>query len=183
MNWKGRRYATSLTSMWQGCMVPGISNHGPPRTRTEPYLIWSKCQIWRTQLQSFKIAMKSGSSYLNTNICQEKKDDRSGKESKKNCWQRRPPSSPRELGKRENITHRDGIMRGYISSTRFAKNGRNYQVRTRKVHGNNWRWSGINTLKTTTPCISTEGVGRENQTIVRTLKICHHSLRRRRQWR
>jgi hypothetical protein len=25
-------------------------------------------------------------------------------------------------------------------------------VRTRKVHGNNWRQSGINTLKTTTPC-------------------------------
>jgi len=69
--------------------------------------------------------MKSGRSYFNTDICQETKDDISGKENEKNPRQRRPPSSPRELGKRENITHRDGIMRGYISSTRFAKNGRN----------------------------------------------------------
>jgi hypothetical protein len=38
---------------------------------------------------------------------------------------RRPPRSQRELGKRENITRWDGIMRGYISSTRFATNGRN----------------------------------------------------------
>jgi hypothetical protein len=57
--------------------------------------------------------MKSGSSYFNTEICQETKDDRSGKEKKKNPQQRRPPSSPRELGKRENITRPDGIMRGY----------------------------------------------------------------------
>ncbi len=48
-----------------------------------------------------------------------------GKEAKKNRRLRRPPNSQRELGKRENITCRDGIMRGYISSTRFAENGRN----------------------------------------------------------
>jgi hypothetical protein len=44
---------------------------------------------------------------------------------KKNCQLRRPPSSQRELGKRENITCWDGIMRGYISSTMYATNGRN----------------------------------------------------------
>jgi hypothetical protein len=52
-------------------------------------------------------------------------DERDGKETKKNCQLRRPPSSQRELGKRDNIACRDGIMRGYISSTRFAKNERN----------------------------------------------------------
>jgi hypothetical protein len=44
-------------------------------------------------------------------------DARDGRETKKNHQQRRPPSSLRELGKRENITRPDGIMRGYISST------------------------------------------------------------------
>ncbi len=38
---------------------------------------------------------------------------------------KKPPSSQRELGKRESITCLDGIMRGYISSTRFVTNGRN----------------------------------------------------------
>ncbi len=44
--------------------------------------------------------MKSGSSYFNTEICQEMKEDISGKENKNNPQQRRPPSSPRELGKK-----------------------------------------------------------------------------------
>ncbi len=68
--------------------------------------------------------MKSGRSYFNTDICQEMKDDISGKENEKNPRQRRPPGSPRELGKRENITRQDGIMRGYNSTTRYAENGR-----------------------------------------------------------
>jgi hypothetical protein len=50
-------------------------------------------------------------------------DKRDGKETKKNRQLRRPPSSQRELGKRESITGLDVIMRGYISSTRFATNG------------------------------------------------------------
>ena len=52
-------------------------------------------------------------------------DERDGKETKKHRQLRRPPSSQRELGKRESITCLDGIMRGYISSTRFAMNRRN----------------------------------------------------------
>jgi hypothetical protein len=52
-------------------------------------------------------------------------NERDGKETKKNCQLRRPPSSQRDLGKRESITRLDGIMRGYIFSTRFAINGRN----------------------------------------------------------
>jgi hypothetical protein len=52
-------------------------------------------------------------------------DERDGKETKKNCQLRRPQSSQRELGRRESITRLDGIMRVYISSTRFATNGRN----------------------------------------------------------
>ncbi len=51
-------------------------------------------------------------------------DKRDGKETKKYHQLRRSPSSQRDLGKRECITHLDGIMRGYISSTRFATNGR-----------------------------------------------------------
>jgi hypothetical protein len=62
---------------------------------------------------------------IETNIGGEKEDNRSGKENKKNHQRRRHPSSRRELGKRENITRLDGIIIGYISSTRFAKNGRN----------------------------------------------------------
>ncbi len=52
-------------------------------------------------------------------------DKRDEKETKKNSQLRRHPSSQRELGKRENITRWDGIMRGFMSSTRFAMNGRN----------------------------------------------------------
>ncbi len=52
-------------------------------------------------------------------------EKRDKKETKKDHQLRRSPSSQRELGKRESITLLDGIMRGYISSTRFATNGRN----------------------------------------------------------
>jgi hypothetical protein len=38
-------------------------------------------------------------------------DERDGKETKKHRQLRRPPSSQRELGKRESITRLDGIMR------------------------------------------------------------------------
>jgi hypothetical protein len=69
--------------------------------------------------------MKSGNSVMRDKIYPLRFDKRDGKETKKNCGLRRPPSSQRELGKRENITCWDGIMRGYISLTRFAKNGRN----------------------------------------------------------
>ena len=48
-------------------------------------------------------------------------DERDGKETKKNHQLRRPPSSHRELGKRESITHLDGIMRGYVSSTSLQR--------------------------------------------------------------
>ncbi len=49
---------------------------------------------------------------MNTNICWEKKDDRYGREKKRNCKQRRPPSSQRKQERRENIIHQDGITRG-----------------------------------------------------------------------
>jgi hypothetical protein len=49
---------------------------------------------------------------MNTDICWEKKDDRYGKENKRNHQQRRPPSSQRKQEGRENITHQDGITRG-----------------------------------------------------------------------
>jgi hypothetical protein len=69
--------------------------------------------------------MKSGNSVIRDKMYPPRLDQRDGKDTKKNRQLRRPPSSQRELGKRENITRRDGIMRGYISSTRFATNGRN----------------------------------------------------------
>jgi hypothetical protein len=69
--------------------------------------------------------MKSGNSVMRDDMYPPRLDKRDGKETKKSRRLRRPPSSQRELGKRENITRWDGIMRGYISSTKFAKNGRN----------------------------------------------------------
>jgi hypothetical protein len=69
--------------------------------------------------------MKSGNSVMRDKMNPPRLDERDGKETKKNPQLRRPPSSQREPGKRENITCRDGIMMGYISSTRFATNGRN----------------------------------------------------------
>ncbi len=84
-----------------------------------------KCQIWCTQLLSLKIAIKSGNSVMREEMYPPRLEERDGKETKKNCQLRRPPSSQRDLGKRENATRWDEIMRGYISSTRFATNGRN----------------------------------------------------------
>jgi hypothetical protein len=69
--------------------------------------------------------MKSGNSVMRDVMYPPRLDKRDGKETKKNHQLRRPPSSQRELGKRESITCLDGIMRGYISSTRFAMNRRN----------------------------------------------------------
>jgi hypothetical protein len=42
-----------------------------------------------------------------------------------------PPKFTKKAEKRENITPQDGIMRGYISTTRCRKNGRDLQVRAR----------------------------------------------------
>jgi hypothetical protein len=69
--------------------------------------------------------MKYGNSVIRDKMYPPRLVKRDGKETKKNRQQRRPPSSQRGLGKGENITRWDGIMRGYISSTRFAMNGRN----------------------------------------------------------
>jgi hypothetical protein len=69
--------------------------------------------------------MKSGNSVMSNKMYPPRLDEQDGKEIEKNCQLRRLPSSQRELGKRENITCLDGIMRGHISSTRFAMNGRN----------------------------------------------------------
>jgi hypothetical protein len=55
---------------------------------------------------------------------QVKKDNRDGKENKTNLQPRRTPSSQRRQGRRDNLTHQDGIMRGYFSTTRFKMNER-----------------------------------------------------------
>ncbi len=71
------------------------------------------------------IAMKYGNSVMREEMYPLRLDKRDGKETKKNHQLRRPPSSQRELGKRENTARRDESMRRYISSTRFVMNGRN----------------------------------------------------------
>ncbi len=56
--------------------------------------------------------MKSGNSVMRDKMYPLRLDKRDGKETKKNHQLRRHPSSQRELGKRESITHLDRIRKG-----------------------------------------------------------------------
>ncbi len=85
---------------------------------------------------------------------------------------KKTPKFTKKAGKKREYNNSEWNYEGIHFYNKVGLNGRDKQVRSKNRCGNNWRQSRMNTLKSTSHCISVAGVRRGKETKVRTVKMC-----------